>query len=229
MTVSVESMDSEIDLFLHSLAVERGLSANTISAYSTDLRDFQNYLKKIGLSQWREISGGNISGYIQSLGQALSPRSRARRLAALRTLFKFLQKTGRIEGNPSSLVHFPKLGPQLPKAIDSAQIESLLGQPDPSKPLGQRDKALLELFYACGLRVSEAAGLQLRQVVMQPGYLLVRGKGEKERLVPMGELAVESLKNYLEVGRLKLLKKGLVQEVFVNARGGAYPGRESGK
>ena len=107
----------------------------------------------------------------------------------------FWRKTGLIEGNPASLVHFPKLGPQLPKSLLPLQIESLLAQPDPSKPLGQRDKAMFELLYACGLRVSEFAGLQLRQVVLEPGYLTVQGKGEKERLVPMGEFAAECLKS----------------------------------
>ncbi|HYA40626.1 MAG TPA: site-specific tyrosine recombinase XerD [Syntrophobacteraceae bacterium] len=212
-------MDREIDLFMDNLAVERGLSANTIAAYSSDLRSFQDYLRQSGVRLWREVSHGSVSGYIQQLGPSFSPRSRARRLAALRTFFRFLQKAGLIEGNPASLVQFPKLGPQLPKALTSAQIESLLSQPDSSKPLGQRDRAMFELLYGCGLRVSELAELELRQVVLEPGYLIVRGKGEKERLVPMGELASECLRTYLGDGRIKLLKKGAVAEVFVNGRG----------
>lgn len=172
-------MDSEIDLFLDNLAVERGLSANTIAAYSGDLKSFQAYLRESGVSLWREVSHGSISGYIQQLGPSFSPRSRARRLAALRTFFRFLQQAGLIEGNPASLVQFPKLGPQLPRALTYAQIESLLSQPDSSKPLGQRDRAMFELLYGCGLRVSELAQLQLRQIVLEPGYIIVRGKGEK--------------------------------------------------
>ncbi len=212
-------MDSQIDLFLNNLAVERGLSVNTISAYSSDLRNFQDYLRQSGISLWPEVSHNNISEYIQTLGPSFSPRSRARRLAALRTFFKFLRKEGLIEDNPSSLVHFPKLGPQLPKALTTSQVESLLSQPDSSRPLGQRDSAMLELFYACGLRVSEIADLQLRQITLQPGYIIVRGKGDKERLVPMGELAAECLKVYLEDGRIRLSKTGAVPQVFVNARG----------
>jgi integrase/recombinase XerD len=212
-------MDSEIDLFVNNLAVERGLSANTIAAYSSDLRNFQDYLRESGIFTWREVSRSSISGYIQMIGPSFSPRSRARRLAAFRTFFRFLLRAGLIEDNPALLIHFPKLGPQLPKALSSAQIESLLAQPDTAKPIGQRDRAMFELLYACGLRVSELAQLQLRQVVLQPGYLMVRGKGEKERIVPMGELAAERLVTYLEDGRLKLLKKGPVPEVFVNARG----------
>ena len=212
-------MDIQIDLFINNLAVERGLSVNTIAAYSSDLMHFQNYLRESGISLWREVSRGTISGYIQQLGPFFSPRSRARRLAALRTFFRFLEKGGLIEGNPALLVHFPKLGPQLPKALTAAQVESLLTQPDSAKPLGQRDRAMFELLYACGLRVSELAELQLGQVVLQPGYLTVRGKGEKERLVPMGEQAAECLKTYLEDARLKLLKKGFIPQVFINARG----------
>ncbi len=212
-------MDTEIDLFVNNLSVERGLSANTIVAYSSDLRHFQNYLRESGISFWHEVSRGSVSGYIQHLGPSFSPRSRARRLAALRTFFKFLEKEGLVQGNPASLVHFPKLGPQLPKSLTSAAIESLLALPDTAKPLGQRDRAMFELLYACGLRVSELGGLQLSQIALEPGYLTVRGKGEKERLIPMGELAAESLKTYLQYGRLKLLKKGFIPEVFINARG----------
>ena len=214
-------MDSEIDLFINNMAVERGLSVNTISAYSGDLRDFHDFLTNFGVSLWREVTRKYVSEYIQQLGPTCSPRSRARKLAALRTFFKFLQKSGVITDSPASLVRFPKLGPQLPKALTSAQIESLLAQPDPAEPIGQRDKAMFELLYACGLRVSELAELQLRQVVLQPGYLRVKGKGEKERLVPIGEIAVESLGTYMKDGRLKLLQKGSIPQVFVNARGGS--------
>ncbi len=212
-------MDTEIDLFLNNLSVERGLSANTIAAYSSDLGHFQKYLLKLGIHSWPEVSGQTISDYIQQLGPGFSPRSRARRIAAFRSFFKFLLRSGAIQSNPASLLHFPKLGPQLPKALTPDQIESLLNIPDSSKPLGQRDKAIFELLYACGLRVSELADLQLRQIFLQPGYLSILGKGEKERLVPMGELAAESLRTYLESGRLKLLKKGAVPEVFINSRG----------
>ena len=212
-------MDSQIDLFMNNLAVERGLSVNTIAAYSSDLTHFQNYLRESGISLWREVSRATISGYIQQLGPLFSPRSRARRLAALRTFFRFLEKGGLIEGNPALLVDFPKLGPQLPKALTADQIQALLAQPDSATLLGQRDRAMFELFYACGLRVSELADLQLGQVVLQPGYLTVRGKGEKERLVPMGELAADCLKTYLEDGRLRLLKKGFIPQVFINTRG----------
>jgi integrase/recombinase XerD len=212
-------MDNEVDIFLNHLAVERGMSANTISAYSGDLRDLQLYLKKSQISGWCEVSREHISGYIQQLGSGFCARSQARRLAAFRSFFKFLERRGNIDANPAALVRFPKLAPQLPKVLSFGEIESLLGMPDVLKALGQRDKAMFELLYACGLRVSELAQLQLRQVFLDPGYLTVRGKGDKERLVPMGEIAREALKMYLYDGRLKLLKRGPAAEVFINSRG----------
>ncbi|MHC1726846.1 MAG: site-specific tyrosine recombinase XerD [Syntrophobacteraceae bacterium] len=212
-------MDTELDLFLNHLSVERGLSSNTLAAYSTDLKDLTAYLIPTGVSAWREVSRESISSYIQHLGSGFSPRSRARKLAAFRTFFKFLERNGRIKGNPASLVQFPRLSPGLPKVLSSAEIESLLNLPDSTKPMGQRNRAMFELLYACGLRVSELADLQVRQVFLDPGYLTVRGKGEKERLIPMGEVAAECLKAYLEQGRIRLLRKGFAAEVFLNVRG----------
>lgn len=212
-------MDAQIDSFINHLSVERGLSANTVSAYSGDLKELSIYLRKEGICAWDAVSRENISGYILQLDSSFSPRSRARRLAAFRTFFKFLEKGEQIHLNPAALVHFPKLNPQLPKVLSSPEIESLLAHPDTVTPRGQRDKAIFELLYACGLRVSELADLKVRQVFLEPGYVAVRGKGEKERLVPMGELASDALRLYLQNGRLKLLKKGFAQEVFVNSRG----------
>lgn len=213
-------MDNILDLFFNHLSVERGLSANTLSAYSRDLGDLHSYLKKLEVSSWNQVSRNHISQYIQQQEASFSPRSRARRLAAFRSFFKFLERTDRIKVSPAALIHFPKLNPQLPKVLGSTEVESLLDHPDTSRALGQRDKAMFELLYACGLRVSELAGLQVRQVFLEPGYLTVRGKGSKERLVPMGEPASESLRAYLQNGRLTLLKKGHTPEVFLNARGG---------
>jgi integrase/recombinase XerD len=212
-------MDNVLDLFFNHLSVERGLSPNTLAAYSRDLRELHIYLNRLEVSAWEQVSRDHISGFIQEQGATFSPRSRARRLAAFRSFFKFLERTERIRVNPAALIHFPRLNPQLPKVLGSAEIETLLDHPDISRALGQRDKAMFELLYACGLRVSELAGLQVRQVFLEPGYLTVLGKGSKERLVPMGEMASESLRLYLLNGRLGLLKKGFASEVFLNARG----------
>lgn len=212
-------MDALTDIFFNHLSVERGLSVNTLAAYSRDIADLQLHLKKLGISTWEEVSREHISGYIQKLGTELSPRSRARRLAAFRSFFKFLEKTGRIRVNPTALVSFPRLDMQLPKVLGRAEIASLLASPNAATPLGQRDRAMFELLYASGLRVSELACLQLQRVFIEPGYVIVLGKGDKERLVPMGEHACDALKFYLQEGRLKLSKSGFSSEVFINARG----------
>ncbi|MEN6436968.1 MAG: site-specific tyrosine recombinase XerD [Syntrophobacter sp.] len=212
-------METLVDLFLNHLSVERGFSANTLSAYSRDLADLQTELQASGIASWEEVSRDHISGYIEKLGAEISPRSRARKLAAFRSFFKFLERSGRIRMNPASLVRFPKLDLQLPKVLGMADIESLLARPNPATPLGQRDRAMFELLYASGLSVSELASLQLKQVFIDPGYILVLGKGDKERLVPMGEQATEALTIFLREGRPRLIKKGFAPEVFVNARG----------
>ncbi len=212
-------METLIDLFLNHLSVERGVSPNTLSAYSRDLADLHSDLQKSGVVSWEDVSRDHISGYIERLGSEISPRSRARKLAAFRSFFKFLERTERIRINPASLVRFPKLDLQLPKVLAMAEIETLLARPDPGTPLGQRDRAMFELLYASGLRVSELASLQLTRVFIDPGYIIVLGKGDKERIVPMGEQATDALGIYLRDGRPRLMKKGSAPEVFVNARG----------
>jgi integrase/recombinase XerD len=140
-------------------------------------------------------------------------------MAALRSFFKHLQVLEAIRQNPAARITFPKAGLTLPKVLSGADVEALLLQPDVLQPRGKRDKAMLELFYATGLRVSELTDLQLGQLHLVPGYLVVLGKGGKERLVPLGEWAAEALKVYLEEGRTKLLKGGSPLEIFINHRG----------
>ena len=211
-------MDEYVDRFYDHCSVERGLSANTLVSYGNDLRRFVQYLKSRGTLNWKEVSHEDVTGYLESRGKELSQRSRARNLAAIRSFFKYLVASKVISGNPASRVRFPKLRIALPKFLTNAEVESLLSGPDPSKPLGQRDKAMLELLYATGLRVSELAGLKLQQVHLNAGYLVVRGKGDKERLVPMGEWACEALRSYLEEGRVAILRKAFHQSVFLNHR-----------
>lgn len=212
-------MDHLLDLFFNYLTVEKGLSPNTLAAYSGDLRELREYLEGRGLSQWAEVSREHLIGYLEFLGETLSARSKARRLAALRSFFRYLEAQGKIGKNPSARLRFPKFGVSLPRLISSSEVEALLDQPDTTHPLGQRDRAMLELMYATGLRVSELTGLQLHQVHLDAGYILVRGKADRERLIPMGEWAAEALTAYLEGGRSALLKKGHSPHVFLNHRG----------
>jgi integrase/recombinase XerD len=217
---SLTVMDHCIDRFLHYLAVERGLSANTISAYSSDLQEIKGFLAANGISSWDEMNRDHVSAYLQSLGKRLAERSKARHIASLRAFFKHLQGVGAIHQNPTARVTFPKAGLSLPKVLSGSEVEALLRQPHDIHPLGKRDRAMLELLYATGLRVSELTDLKLRQLHLNPGYLVVLGKGGKERLVPLGEWAVEALKVYLEEGRKTLLKGKSTQEIFINHRGG---------
>jgi integrase/recombinase XerD len=212
-------MDQSLDLFLNYLSVEKGLSNNTLSAYAGDLRELSGHLEERGVSSWTEISREHILAYLEWLGTELSPRSRARRLASIRSFFKYLERGGIISVNPAARIRFPKLNASLPKVLSISEVDALLEKPDTATVLGQRDKAMLELLYATGLRVSELAELKLEQVHLDAGYLLVRGKGDKERLAPMGELASEALTVYLRDGRMKLLKKGFAREVFLNHHG----------
>lgn len=208
-----------IDRFLAYLSVEKGLSRNTLAAYSRDLQDLESYLRGISVKSWEEVVPANIYGYLQSAAERLSPRSRSRRLAAFRSFFKFLQIIGKVDRNPASSAAAVKLQASLPKFLSVAQVNALLAAPDPSRPLGKRDRALLELLYATGLRVSELSTLRLQQVHLEPGYVLVHGKGGKERIVPMGECAVDALKVYLEEVRAILVKGLSFREVFLNSRG----------
>lgn len=214
-----DSMDELLDLFFDHLAVEKGLSGNTVSAYGNDLRNLLVYLKGRGIEKWALVGRGDLLGYLESRGKDLSARSRARNLAAMRSFFRFAQGRQAIAENPATGIRFPRLPAALPKFLTSAEVEALLDRPDTGKPLGQRDSAMLELVYATGLRVSELADLKLQQVHLDGGYLVVWGKGDKERLVPMGDWARDALRRYLEVGRRTMARSGFNPHVFLNHRG----------
>ncbi len=215
----LNAIEPLIDLFMDHLSVERGLSPNTLEAYSRDLLDVGRYLEEQGFSGWEGTSLQGLTDYLESTGTSLSQRSKARRIAAIRSFFKFLEVQGKLRENPASRMHLPKLSPPLPKVLTKSEVEALLAQPDSRKPLGQRDKAMFELMYAAGLRVSELTGLRLQQVHLQAGYLLVQGKGGKERPVPIGEYASAAMKDYLDQARPKLVKNAGLDAVFSNNRG----------
>lgn len=208
-----------IDRFLEHLSVERGLSSNTLAAYASDLRDVHHHFILKGLKSWSEVTHEDLQNCFEREGQELSPRSRARKLASLRSFFKFLTAGGLISENPGTRLRFPKLNPKLPRVLNASEVEALLRQPDVRLPLGLRDKAMFEVMYATGLRVSELTDLQLRQVHLEPGYLIVLGKGNKERLTPMGEYATDALRAYLSYGRPSLAKEKSPSVLFLNHRG----------
>lgn len=212
-------LDETLDQFLVHLTVEKGCGANTVAAYGADLRALASDLEERGIASWSDVGREHLLEHLAARGREASERSVARRLAAIRSFFKFLELAGRVASNPASGVRFPKVKPPLPKVLSSSEVEAILEHPDTAKPAGQRDRAMFELLYAAGLRVSELAGLELRQVHLDGGYLLVLGKGNKERLTPIGEYATEALRTYLEDGRVHILGKRTSKRVFLNLRG----------
>lgn len=212
-------MHDSLDRFLTHLVVERGLSRNTLAAYSRDLQSVCEYLESQKVSRWEEVTSLHLINYMETIAAVLCPRSRGRRLAALRSFFKYLQVCGAIQANPATRMRFPQRQTSLPKVLSVEEVEALLAQPERTTPLGQRDWAMLEVLYGTGLRVTELVQMRLQQLHLQVGYVVIHGKGDKERLVPMGEWACESLRVYTEDGRLKLLQGKNSPEVFLNHRG----------
>jgi len=206
-----------VDLYLNHLRVEKGLSQNTIEAYSRDLRTFLEFWSDKPL---REFQRNKVAKYLSFLGErGLSARSIHRALVALRGFFRFLLLEGHLEEDPLEEVSFPFFPKKLPNPLTFGQTKELLEKPDSSTPIGLRDSALLELMYGTGIRVSEASELRLEALQLELGFLLVKGKGEKERIVPIGEIAKEKLVKYLSEGRPKLLKDRASPYVFLNPQG----------
>jgi integrase/recombinase XerD len=213
-------MDQILDQFLHYLLVEKGLSANTLDAYGHDLNRFFDFVKKSEVEGLNRIEKVQVKGFLHSLQkQGLSARSRARNLVAVRTFFRFLVQEGILETNPVEDFESPKMARVLPETLTVKDVETLLGQPDPLSPLGLRDRAMLEILYATGMRVSELVRLPLNQLNLEGGFVLLYGKGSKERLVPLGREAMEWIRLYLRTGRSALLRKKESPFLFVDRSG----------
>jgi integrase/recombinase XerD len=205
--------------FLSYLRVERGLSDNSILAYSFDIKDFQEYA---GPGPIDGAQSAVVSGYMDRLArQGLSSRTIARRLSALRTFFRFLQNEGRLDADPAALVHAPRLGQTLPKYLTTKEIGRLLELPDANQPLGLRDKAMIELLYSSGLRVSELCTLKMQDFNDDLGFVRIFGKGGKHRMVPVGKAAMLAIRKWVEEGRSLVLKSRSSAYLFVTGRGTA--------
>ena len=207
-----------VDEFITYLRVERGLAENTIHAYGRDLIRFITYLEGRKITPV-ECSRNVIRDYLGNLTHELSKRSQARNVSAIKTFYRFLVSEGRMKENPARLVETPRIQQKLPDILSVDEVERLLLQPDGATPLGQRDRAMLELLYATGLRVSELVRLRLLDVNLEAGFVKALGKGSKERMVPFGEKARQALKTYLSYGRSALLKEGHPPYLFLNFRG----------
>ena len=207
-----------VDQFINYLRVERGLADNTVQSYSRDLVRFLQFLEMKGASPGDTTQDG-ISEYIQGLSGHISPRSVSRNISAIKMFFRFLMTEGKIKDNPTRLVEAPRISKRLPSVLTHQEVDLLLSQPDTKKPEGQRDLAMLELLYATGLRVSELVSLKTLDINLNAGYVRTLGKGFKERIVPMGDRAIEAVREYLASGRKKFLKESNPPYLFLNYRG----------
>jgi integrase/recombinase XerD len=209
-----------IERFCDALWLQEGLSANTLEAYRRDLEGLERWISKRGTALI-SASRADLLDYLSgSVGKGARPRTTARLLSSLRRFYGYLVREEKIKTDPTALIDSPKLGRPLPKSLSEEQVEKLLEAPDVTKPLGLRDRAMLETLYATGLRVSELTGLTLSQVSLTQGVVRVIGKGDKERLVPLGEEAVSWISRYLAEGRPKLVKSRSTDALFTTARGG---------
>lgn len=220
----IDTSPEIIEQFIDVIWMERGLSENTLSAYRADLKKFYTWLMQSSNKSVADIlikvDRKTIVNYLSELERRqISASSRARLLSSLRRFYAYLLREKNIETDPVALIDAPKLGRSLPKTLTEKDVESLLMAPDTATLLGLRDRVLFEVLYATGLRVSELVGLQLTQVNLQQGVLRVTGKGNKERLVPLGEEAVSWLEKYLLNTRADLLKGQVTDALFVTKRG----------
>jgi integrase/recombinase XerD len=212
--------------FLAYLELERGLSRNTLGAYRSDLLQFGEFLDRRDLGAI-EARHGDLAAFLSELATgeggrpAVAAATLQRKAACLRSFYRHLRREGLIEHDPTADLRGPRRTGRLPKVLSREQVALLLGQPRGTGPLALRDRALLEVMYACGLRASETIGLQASDVDLDEGMLRARGKGSKERLVPIGRQAVAALRAYEQRGRPALVGLRVQTQMFVNHRGGA--------
>jgi integrase/recombinase XerD len=206
--------------FLDALWSEAGLSDNTLNAYRSDLEQFASWLdqRHVALEHARRE---HVQDYLaHRVTQGARPRTGARVLSSLRRFYRYLLREQVIQDDPTALIDSPKLGRSLPKLLTEQQVEDLLRAPAGETPIARRDRAMLETLYATGLRVSELVGLTLAQVNLTQGVVRVVGKGNKERLVPLGEEAVRAIEDYLRNARPALTRAQPTEALFANGRGG---------
>jgi integrase/recombinase XerD len=209
-----------IERFIHYLAVERGLALNTLESYQRDLTQYVTFLERNSISDLNQTRRANIIAYLadmQRKGRATSTISR--NLASLRAFYSFLLRDGLIDGDPTTNLESPKIEKRLPKVLSVSEVEALLEGPDCGNVPGIRDKAMLELLYATGIRVSELVSLNLSDVNLNMGFLKCYGKGSKERIIPLGSVALTTVSDYVMRSRVKLLRDQSEESLFLNHHG----------
>ena len=213
------SSDRLLSTFLRYLAVERGLSPNTLEAYGRDLKRFEESLRSCRINL-RSARRQDLLTHVRSLRLAgLSPKSVARAINSLRMLYRFLLSEGEVRSDPTADLDVPRTWKSLPRFLTFQEVDRLLSAPDTGRPLGVRDLAMLEVLYATGIRVSELISLRLEDLNLEVGYLSCMGKGSKERIVPLGRKAIERLQEYLRDVRPGLTRRGESPFLFTNRNG----------
>lgn len=217
-----KAFSSYIQEFLNTLALERSVSRHTVEAYRNDLDQCATFVAKTGVADWKNVTGDDAAGWLHSLtGDDYTVASLARKLTALRVFARYLLREKIRDDDFTELLVGPKLVRRIPGTLTPQEVAALLAAPSGGDVFSLRDRALLELFYSSGLRVSELAGLTLQQLDLESGFLRVFGKGSKERVVPVGGKAREALATWLAAGRPRFVKPRTKSQLFLNNRGGA--------
>ncbi len=231
MAESTELVEAgQLDTFIDHLWLEDGLAKNTLESYRADLSQFNVWLglQKKSLNKSELLTGhllqanqADIQQYLAVKFPQSKPRSISRLIASLRRFYRYALRENLIKQDPTLQIESPKLPRSLPKSLNEQEVEGLLNAPDINQPIGLRDRAMLELLYASGLRVSELVGVSVNEVSTQDGVVRVTGKGSKTRLVPMGEEAADWIDKYLKQARPKILDGQMTDAMFATSRGGA--------
>ncbi len=210
-----------IERFVDAMWLEQGLSPNTLAAYGTDLAALQRWLKRQG-RRLEQASKADLLGFIsERAATGINARTLARQLSTARRFYGYLVREGLIRQDPSAQISSPRLGRSLPRSLSEHEVEELLAAPPLNDPLGVRDRCMLEVLYATGLRVSELVNLGVNQINLASGVLRVRGKGSRERLVPLGEEAADWVRRFIEGARMEILGEGNSEALFPTRRGKA--------
>ncbi len=225
-----DALEPALDLFLAHVRVEKGLAGNSVEAYARDLRRYLDHLARMGVASWEAVGRAEIQAHLAELTRrGISPRSQARALSAIRALHRLLASERLVPLDAADEIDSPRPGRRLPSLLSHEEVDRLLAAPDPRSARGRRDRAMLELLYATGLRVSELVSLELNDVNLETRVLVARGKGNKERLVPIGAPAADAVKAYVATAREPLSRGRRSRDLFVTPRGGRMTRQGFGK
>lgn len=220
----LNNKDETIADFASYLRLELALSENTISSYCSDIEKLRSFLVSGDdqtLLKKEDITPGILSEFIDSqISKKLSKRSQARLISSLKSYFRFLEREGTVPFNPAEKLDSPKIRPHLPDVLSVEEIEEIISSVDLSSPEGHRNMAILEIMYSCGLRVSEVTNMRISDLFFNEGFVRVTGKGDKQRLVPVGEPAIRAIELYMGLRRVQICRKGCDDILFLNRRGG---------